>query len=371
MPIVEIITIGTELLLGDVQDTNTRFITRYLKETGYDVFRISTVGDNQGRIAQLILEAFNRSDILITTGGLGPTVDDPTREALSQAFNLDLIFHEELWSQIQTRFTQRGAIPTENNRKQAMFPTGAIAIENKYGTAPGIILQVGDKLIICLQGVPHEMEHLFLEDVLPLLKTKFPPTHQMVTRVLHTIGIGESTLDSLIGDFEKMKNPTVGLLAHSGIVDIRLVASAKTSAEASRLISPVEQKIRNLVSTHIFGIDEETIENVIALAARHLPETLVIQLNNFPIDFQLEIPNFNNRLAIQYNNASLINTTGSESLSFSFLETKDQKRVIINLPGQSKITRTFLGPPEAFYSWARNVIYYFIWSRLNTYQNNG
>ena len=103
MPIVEIITIGTELLLGDVQDTNTRFIARNLKETGYDVFRISTVGDNQARIAQLILEAINRSDIVITTGGLGPTVDDPTREAVAQAFNTHLIFHEELWKQIEAQ----------------------------------------------------------------------------------------------------------------------------------------------------------------------------------------------------------------------------------------------------------------------------
>lgn len=364
MPIVEIITIGTELLLGDVQDTNTRFIARNLKETGYDVFRISTVGDNQARIAQLILEAINRSDIVITTGGLGPTVDDPTREAVAQAFNTHLIFHEELWKQIEDRFAQRGSIPTENNRKQAMLPVGSIAIENKYGTAPGILLPVGDKLLVCLQGVPHEMEHLLLEDVLPFLKTKFPPTRQLATKVLHTIGIGESTLDNLIGEFEKMENPTVGLIAHSGIVDIRLVASASTTSEAFQIISRVEQQIRNIVPEFIFGEDEETIEKIISKLACNSPKNIVVRLVNFPLDFQIEIPNIDINMASDTLADQQIEPNDMMTIIFSNLDINNQKQVVINMPGQSKITRTFLGPSQSFFSWARNIIFYYIWLRL-------
>jgi len=364
MPIVEIITIGTELLLGDVQDTNTRFIARNLKETGYDVFRISTVGDNQARIAQLILEAINRSDIVITTGGLGPTVDDPTREAVAQAFNTHLIFHEELWKQIEDRFTQRGSIPTENNRKQAMLPAGSIAIENKYGTAPGILLAVGDKLLVCLQGVPQEMEHLLLEDVLPFLKTKFPPTHQLAIKVLHTHGIGESTLDNLIGEFEKKENPTVGLIAHSGIVDIRLVASASTTSEAFQMISRVEQQIRNIVPEFIFGEDEETIEKIISVLASNSPINIVVRLVNFPLDFQIEIPNININVASYPLEAQQTEPNDAMTISFRFLDINDQKQVVIILPGQSKITRTFIGPSQSFFSWARNIIFYYIWLRL-------
>lgn len=210
MPTAEIITIGTELLLGDVQDTNSGFIARKLKETGYDLYRLSTVGDNPGRITRILQEALVRSDIVITTGGLGPTVDDPTREAVASVVNVPLIFHPELWVEIEKRFASRGMTPTENNRKQAMLPAGAMAIKNNYGTAPGFILPVGSKFIICLQGVPHEMEHLFIEDVLPFLESNIPPSHQMVTRVLHTIGIGESVLDSLIGDLRKWKTPPLG-----------------------------------------------------------------------------------------------------------------------------------------------------------------
>ena len=291
MTVVEIIAIGTELLLGDIQDTNTRFIARNLKESGYDVFRISTVGDNQSRIAQIIREATTRSDVVITTGGLGPTVDDPTREAVAQAFNVELVFHQELWEQIESRFLQRGVVPTENNRKQALLPMGATSIVNKYGTAPGFIFPVGKKYVICLQGVPHEMERLFNEDVLPFLNSNMPPSHRLATRVLHTIGIGESTLDNLVSEFERLENPTVGLLAHAGIVDIRLVASAPTPSEAIEMIAPVEAQIRKLVSEYIFGVDDETIEEVISKLVSTLPSPFVIKLSNFPSKYFSSLPN--------------------------------------------------------------------------------
>lgn len=370
MPIAEIITIGTELLLGDVQDTNSGFIARKLKETGYDLYRLSTVGDNPGRITRILQEALVRSDILITTGGLGPTVDDPTREAVASLVNVPLIFHPELWVEIEKRFASRGMTPTENNRKQAMLPAGVIAIKNNYGTAPGFILAVGGKYIICLQGVPNEMEHLFIEDVLPFLVNNIPPSHQMVTRVLHTIGIGESVLDSLIGDFERMDNPTVGLLAHSGTVDIRLVASADTPIAASRMIAEVEEKIRTFVPEYIYGSDEEDIMGVISQLALLAKTNYSVTLNQFPEDFTYQIPN----LSIRWNIPMEIPDTNSNSqLSFIYqdIKQKNEKRIVIKSTGQCKIVRTYAGSGVAFQSWAKNTISYYIWRNLLNLQENG
>ncbi len=136
MPTAEIITIGTELLLGEIVDTNSQFLARQLRDVGIDLFRITTVGDNVGRIAKAIQQALKRCDIVLTTGGLGPTVDDPTRDAVAQALGVPTEYHPELWSQIRDRFKRFGRIPTENNRRQAYIPQGAIPIENPVGTAP-------------------------------------------------------------------------------------------------------------------------------------------------------------------------------------------------------------------------------------------
>ncbi len=367
MPNVEIITIGTELLLGDVQDTNSSFIARSLKNAGYDLFRLSTIGDNQSRIAQILLEALSRSDIVITTGGLGPTVDDPTRESVSQAFNVPLEFHQELWGQISSRFQSRGLVPTENNRKQALLPAGALAVENKYGTAPAFIYPVESKFIVCLPGVPQEMEPLLLEQVIPFLSQNIQPNHQLVSRTLHTIGIGESALDALIHDFEKMKNPTVGLLAHAGIVDIRLVAAAESTDIAIVLISEIENQIRKLIPENIFGVDDEDISDAISKLARKIPESVIVQIVGFPLDFEYMNP----ALTIQVypRNKNFSPNKKGVILEFQYeVSTLDnQKSIIVKLPGQSKIVRTFMGPDASFRLWAKNTISYYIWVLLTKF----
>jgi competence/damage-inducible protein CinA-like protein len=265
MPNLEIITIGTELLLGEINDTNSTYIARTLRDHGIDIFRITTIGDNTSRIAGAIREALERADIVITTGGLGPTVDDPTRQAVAYATERELVFQPELWAEIDNRFKDYGRIPTENNRRQAFIPTGAIPVKNPVGTAPSFIVEVGEACVISLPGVPREMEFLLHESIIPFLSRKFKLNTQIIkATVLHAASIGESAIDEIIADLEKMSNPTVGLLAHPGQVDIRVTSKAESELEALQLNRPVIQEIKLRLGDHIYGQDEETLEFVIS-----------------------------------------------------------------------------------------------------------
>ncbi len=270
MPVAEIITIGTELLLGETVDTNTRFIARTLRGLGVDLYRTLTVGDNAERIAEAVKQAAGRAEIIITTGGLGPTVDDPTRQAIAQAVHADLEFHPELWDQITKRISRYGRTASENQKRQAYIPAGAMVIENPVGTAPAFIAELGKSLVICLPGVPREMETLLTQSILPFLKKRFDLHEVISVRTLHASGIGEGALDELIGDLELLANPTVGLTAHSGIVDIRIAAKAQGMAEADQLIAGIEKDVRTRIGENIFGVDDETLEGVTlqAVAAR-------------------------------------------------------------------------------------------------------
>jgi competence/damage-inducible protein CinA-like protein len=270
MPSAEIITIGTEILLGDILDTNARFLARTLRDAGIDLYRKTTIGDNARRIAAIIQEALGRADILLTTGGLGPTVDDPTREAVALAVGVETEFRPELWEQIQARFQRYGRQPTENNRRQAYIPRGALAVENPVGTAPSFIYEIDGKSIISLPGVPREMEFLMLNAILPYLRQRFDLQGVIKSRVLHTAGVGESMIDDLIGDLEVLSNPTVGLAAHSGQVDVRITAKAGSEAGADEMIRGVEVELRQRLKDWIYGADAETLEEVAlrAVAAR-------------------------------------------------------------------------------------------------------
>jgi nicotinamide-nucleotide amidase len=283
MPTAEIITIGTELLLGETVDTNTRAIAQTLRGLGVDLYRTQTVGDNVGRIARIVSEALQRADIVITTGGLGPTVDDPTRQAIAEAGGAELEFHPELWEQIVTRIARYGRIPTENQKRQAYIPKGAIVIENPVGTAPAFIVEIssppsplpgregtGVRVIIALPGVPREMETLLTDAVVPYLQKRFTLDEVIKVRTLHISGVGEGALDEQIGDLEALYNPTIGLTAHSGVVDIRIAAKAGTLVEAESMIASVEQDLRGRLGKDLFGADSDVLEGVTldALARR-------------------------------------------------------------------------------------------------------
>jgi nicotinamide-nucleotide amidase len=262
VPSAEIITIGTELLLGEILDSNSQYLAKCLREAAIDLFRKTTVGDNVNRIAQAIQQSLERCDIVITSGGLGPTIDDPTRQAVSQAIDSKLEFHPELWEQIIARFQRMGRIPTENNRRQAYIPNGALAFENPVGTAPIFILEYKSHIIISLPGVPRELEYLMTHTVIPYLRQYYDLHGAIKSRILHTVGVGESQIDDLIGDLEELSNPTVGLAAHSGQVDVRITVKTDSEEETQRLIQPLEDTLRSRLGDWIYGVDQETLEEV-------------------------------------------------------------------------------------------------------------
>jgi nicotinamide-nucleotide amidase len=268
----EIISIGTELLLGAIVDTNAAYISRRLAEIGIDLYHRLTVGDNEGRIACCIEEALERADVVICTGGLGPTVDDVTRQAVARATGRELVLDEEMLGWIEERFRGWGHPMSENNRRQAFKPEGAIAIENPVGTAPIFIVQDERGDVIVLPGVPHEMEHLMEREVIPYLKRKLGHQEVIKIRVLRTVGIGESQVDARIGDLMESANPTVGLAAHPGQTDVRIVAKAASEEEADRLIAEMERRVRERLGEVIYGVGEETVAEVVArmLAEREL-----------------------------------------------------------------------------------------------------
>jgi competence/damage-inducible protein CinA-like protein len=270
MPTAEIIAIGTEILLGEIVDTNSRFIARALRDAGIDLFWTTAVGDNENRIAEAIRQSLTRSNIVITTGGLGPTVDDPTRSAVARAVGVESEYRPELWEQIEERFRRFGRQPTENNKRQAYIPKGAIPVENSVGTAPSFIVEHDGVSIIALPGVPREMEHIMQNAVLPYLLERFNVQGTIKARVIHTAGVGESQIDERIEDLEKLSNPTVGIAAHAGQVDIRITAKAESVAQANAMIAEVEADVRERLGDWVFGADEDTLEKIAAEnLARH------------------------------------------------------------------------------------------------------
>jgi nicotinamide-nucleotide amidase len=263
MPIAEIIAIGTELLLGEIQDTNTHFIARKLRNAGIDLYRTLTIGDNIDRIASAIKESLTRADIIITTGGLGPTVDYPTRLAVAHAIDVDLEFQPQLWEQIQARFKRMNRAFTQNNKRQAYIPKGSQAIENPVGTAPSFIAVHNGKLVISLPGVPKEMEFLLDHSCIPFILKYFRLHSVIKTLVMHTSGISESQIDELIGDLEKQKNPTIGLAAHLGQIDIRITVKAENETKADALLKKQAIVIENRLGENIFGTNSDTLSGIV------------------------------------------------------------------------------------------------------------
>ncbi|MGC9359979.1 MAG: CinA family nicotinamide mononucleotide deamidase-related protein [Anaerolineae bacterium] len=268
----EIITIGTELLLGEIVDTNSAWIAQQLAYVGMDVFRTVTVGDNLDRISAAVRTGISNADLVITTGGLGPTVDDMTREAIARATDRDIILNKELLKEVAAFFAGRGRTMSDSNRKQATIPAGAEVIHNPVGTAPAFAVTHQGSLVIALPGVPHEMRYLIKHAVMPLLHERYGLQAVIASRVLRTCGIGESTLGGRIPDLMEMSNPTVGTAAHPGQTDIRITAKASSRQEADALIAPIERAIQERLGEFIFGVDQETLAGTVldALAGQGL-----------------------------------------------------------------------------------------------------
>jgi len=264
MPSAEILTIGTELLLGEIVDSNAQYLAQQLRDAGIDHYWTTTVGDNAGRIAEALQIALSRSDIVLCTGGLGPTVDDVTREGIAAALGLELEFDEVLWLGIVERFKRFNRTPSENNRRQAYLPAGGQPINNPVGSAPGLLVEQAGKLVIAMPGVPREMVGMLQEGVLPILRERFGEGVVIRSRVLHIAAVPESLIDERIADLERQRNPTVGLAAHGGSVDVRLTAKAETEGEARGMLDALEAKVRSRLEDWIYGVDGETLPDVIA-----------------------------------------------------------------------------------------------------------
>jgi nicotinamide-nucleotide amidase len=272
----EIISIGTEILLGEITDTNSVHIARTLRDIGINLYFMTSVGDNEGRITEAIRIALSRAQVIITSGGLGPTVDDMTRQGVANATGRDLIFHQDLLDKIAERFSGFRTTMTENNRRQAFLPRDAILVENPVGTAPCFIVEYQGSVIISLPGVPREMKFLLAERIVPFLLKRYQ-LGIIKALNLRAAGIGESALDDLIGkDLLENSNPTVGLAAHSGVVDVRVTAKADTEAQADKMIAEVAAVLRQRVGSYFFGHDNDTIENALVERLRSRGETLAI-----------------------------------------------------------------------------------------------
>jgi nicotinamide-nucleotide amidase len=260
----EIVSIGSELLLGQIVDTNASWIAQRLAEAGVNLFYKTTVGDNMDRMVEVLDRALDRSDVVVTGGGIGPTQDDLTREAIAKVTGRKIVTDPGSLLELRERFQKRGFILTKNNERQAQIPDGAIVVSNPNGTAPAFIVETDRGVTISLPGVPFEMKWLVENEVIPYLREKFGLTQMIHYRILKVADLGESAVDDRIGHLiAESANPTVGVLAHPGQVDVRIAARAKSIDEANGLIDVVDREVRELLGDHIFGVDDETIESVI------------------------------------------------------------------------------------------------------------
>lgn len=272
----EVISVGTELLLGQITDTNATYLCRRLAELGIPVYFRQTVGDNRARIQEALRLAWGRAELLLFTGGLGPTEDDLTKEAIAEALGAELVLDEASWAHIQAFFARRSRPLTPNQRKQAMLPRGAQAIPNRWGTAPGVLWERDDRVIVILPGVPREMQGMFEETVVPYLRRRGWAGQEVIrSRVLKVVGIGEGALEERIRDLLHSLNPTIAPLAHLGEVHLRITARGRPD-EVDRMLSEAEAALRARIGAHVYGTDEQTLEGAVATLLQRVGRTVAV-----------------------------------------------------------------------------------------------
>ena len=362
MTSAEIITIGTEILLGEIVDTNTRYIARTLRSMGVDLYRTITIGDNTDRIASAIHNSMERADIVITTGGLGPTVDDPTREAVAQAVGVKTEFREDLWQQVVETIGRYGRTPSENQKRQAYVPKGAIGIKNPVGTAPCFIVETNRNAVISLPGVPSEMEHVLHESMIPYLQKRFNLNEIIKVRVLHCAGLGEGMIDEKIADLEKLSNPTVGLAAHTGVVDVRIAAKAKNENEANAMIAVIEAQVRERLGKIVFGVDEDKLEEVtLDLIAKRGWSLTAIEsgLDGIlarKIPHTASLPNLDPDQLLEALHTARTDSKADIALGVSvYAEDRSAEMSMITPRGEKTHRITYGGPPRSLPKWAMNL----------------
>ncbi|MBN8562542.1 MAG: competence/damage-inducible protein A [Leptolyngbya sp. UWPOB_LEPTO1] len=273
----EIISVGTEILLGDILNSNAQFLAQQFAELGIPHYFQTVVGDNPERLKQAITIASDRANLIVFTGGLGPTPDDLTTETIADFFQTPLIEKPEIIEDIQQKFAQRGRMMTDNNRKQALIPEGADILYNAIGSAPGMIWQPRANLtILTFPGVPTEMKYMWREVAVPYLKSQGWGKDIIVSRTLRFWGISESALAEKVAPFFDLQNPTVAPYANYGEVKLRISAKAASAEAAQALITPIEQQLSEISGIDQYGADQDTLASVVGdlLKSRH--ETLSV-----------------------------------------------------------------------------------------------
>lgn len=273
----EIIAIGTELLLGQIANTNGQWISQQLASRGIGVYYHQVVGDNEQRVLDVLKQAHQRSKLIIITGGLGPTEDDLTKEMVAQFVRKDLVEDQAILAKIKAYFEQSNRQITENNYKQAMVIEGATTIPNPYGTAPGLIVPYQSSHFILLPGVPSEMKHMMTESVLPFLETTYSLNEVIVSKMLRCIGIGESQLETYVKDLiEAQSNPTIAPLAADGEVALRLTAKAESAERANQLITEKEKEISARIGQYIYSSNDQSLNETIVELLKEKNETIAV-----------------------------------------------------------------------------------------------
>ena len=271
----EILCVGTELLLGDIVNTNAAYISRELAAMGIGCYYQSVVGDNAQRLEESVKLALRRADMVITTGGLGPTYDDITKEIVARHFGLEMELHQPSLDAIVCFFARIDRPCTENNKKQAYMPRGATVFDNDWGTAPGLAVEGNGKIAIMLPGPPSEMTAMFTQKVRPFLQER---TSQIFhSRTVHLFGIGEASVESVLHDaMVERTNPTIAPYAKTGEVQLRVTAAAKDIAEAEMMLNPVVDEIAGLFPEYIYGVDVGNMQSALAARLRERGLTLAL-----------------------------------------------------------------------------------------------
>lgn len=272
--VAEILNVGTEILIGDILNTNSRYLSLKLSEIGFDVLWHTTVGDNEKRIQLAVETALKRSDVLVITGGLGPTKDDITKEVVASALKKDLVEDLEVRKNIEKIFENKKITPTENNFKQSLVIKGSVVFKNENGTAPAIAVEENGKVVVLLPGPPEELAAIFEKDVEKYLK-KFTG-FTIFSKNVHIFGLPESVVDEKVSDLLVQKNPTVGIYAKEGEVRLRVTAKAENKKMCEDMVDLVVDLIKNRIGKYIYGIDVLNMQNALVKTFIEKNKTLAV-----------------------------------------------------------------------------------------------
>ena len=271
----EIISIGTELLLGDIVNTNAQYLSQRMAEMGINLYFQTVVGDNPERILEAYEQAYRRADLVVISGGLGPTEDDLTKEMAARFFQKEMVYYPEIWEPISRYYQKRGSVPIESAKKQAWFPVGSEILPNPAGTAPGCWIKSDGRMMAMMPGPPREMIPMFENQVIPKIHPCLNQTFQ--SRTLRICGTGESNVEEALKDLiRQQKNPTIATYAKEGEVHVRVTARAESQAKAAEMLAPVVEQCQERLGELIYGMDEGNLEEKIYDLLRRHQMTLAV-----------------------------------------------------------------------------------------------